>query len=123
MATQPASTEVASTDAAATQPSVEASSTDVSATQPAALQASTNASSTDVATQPTEAQTPSPEFTSQATADATESAVAALANSGSVLTDQNGNAIPLASQQAADILGTGDPYIIRGGTTYHFSTI
>ena len=49
--------------------------------------------------------------------------MAALANSGSVLTDQNGNAIPLASQQAADILGTGDPYIIRGGTTYHFPTI
>jgi len=47
----------------------------------------------------------------------------ALADSGSVLTDQNGNAIPLASQQAADIWQAGDPYIIRGGTTYHFSTI
>ena len=138
-ATQPSveasSTDVSATLPAATQASTNASSTDVATqsvsttstdttvTQAAATPVPTTATSTAVATQPTETQTPSPESTSQASADATEAAVAALANSGSLLTDQNGNAIPLASQQAADILGTGDPYIIRGGTTYHFSTI
>ncbi len=124
-ATQPAATQAptsaSSTDVAAH--SVSTTSTDITVTQAAATPAPTTATSTAVATQPTETQTPSPESTSQATANATEAAVAALANSGSVLTDQNGNAIPLASQQAADILGTGDPYIIRGGTTYHFSSI
>ncbi len=114
------STDVSATQPAATQAPVSASSTDVSATQPAATQAPASTTSTDVsATQPAATQTPSTDV-SDGTAGANEaSAVAALADTGSVLTDQNGNLIPLASAQAAEILGQSqpDPVVCPAGST------
>ena len=117
-----APTGVSSTDAAtqsATTPLVDLTSTDATAAQLAATPAPTTATSTDVAAEPAVTQTPSPESTGQATADATEAAVTALANSGSILTDQNGNVIPLASTQAADVLGQSlpDPVVCPAGST------
>jgi nitrous oxidase accessory protein NosD len=127
-ATQPAATQAPATvtsadnatQPAATQALVGAASTDTSVTQPAATPIPDIVTSTDLATQPAAAQTPSTaESDSTVTADATESsAVAALADSGSVLTDQNGNSIPLASAQAAEILGQSlpDPVVCPAGS-------
>ena len=124
-ATQSASPDVASTDAATQPASTEVVLTNTAPSDAAAAQSPAIVTPTDVATQPAVTQTPSTKVSDSETTAGTPvaSAVMALADSGSVLTDQNGNAIPLASQQAADILAAGDPYIIRGGTTYHFSTI
>ena len=81
-----------STDAAATE--VPASSTDAAATE-------VPSGSTDVA--PTE-----PVATDMAV-EPTADVVAALNNAGAVLMDENGNPLPLVSQQAADVLSVGDP--------------
>ena len=114
------STDVSAAQPAATQAPVSVPSTDVPATQPAATQAPVDASSTDIATQPAATQAPSTDLSGdKATASSNEAgAVAALANSSSVLTDQNGNTIPLASAQAAAILGQSapDPVVCPAGS-------
>ncbi|MGA7606052.1 MAG: right-handed parallel beta-helix repeat-containing protein, partial [Anaerolineales bacterium] len=108
VATQPASTEVASTDAAATQSASAdiAPKNAVSTDQPAP----TDVAPTDaVAPQPAPTQTSSTDVSDSTVNGSEASTVAALADSGSVLTDQNGNSIPLASTQAAEILGQSQP--------------
>jgi hypothetical protein len=40
-----------------------------------------------------------------------------------VVLDQNGESLPLASADAADVLAVPDPYFTVGGTTYHFTTL
>ena len=121
------------TQPATTQAPVSATSIDTSATQPAATSVPGTVTSTDVAAQPAATQTSSTAVSdSTVTADATEtSTVTALADSGSVLTDQNGNPIPLASAQAAEILGQSlpDPAVCPAGSTSisagcsHYTTI
>ena len=46
--------------------------------------------------------------------------VQALAEVGAVLVDASGNEVPLASEDAAEILATADPYFTSGGTKYCF---
>ncbi len=128
-ATQPAATQapaiVTSVDPSATQPvatQVPAIVTSAgNATQPAATPVPDTVTSTDIAMQPAATQAPATAVSnSTVTADATEaSTVAALADSGSVLIDQNGDPIPLASAQAAEILGQTlpDPTVCPAGST------
>jgi parallel beta-helix repeat protein len=47
--------------------------------------------------------------------------VTLLNQTDSVLTDENGDPIPLASQEAVEMLSDPDPYIVRGATTYAFT--
>jgi hypothetical protein len=49
--------------------------------------------------------------------------VAALNDAGAVIVDENGNSVPLGSQQAAEILGNSDPYFFDGTNTVGFTTI
>lgn len=46
--------------------------------------------------------------------------VSALEQTDSVLVNAEGQAEPLATETAAQALSGGDPYIVRGGTTYRF---
>lgn len=39
---------------------------------------------------------------------------------GAVLVDENGSPIPLATEEALELLTVPDPYIVRGGVTYRF---
>lgn len=39
---------------------------------------------------------------------------------GVVLTDENGDVLPLVSEEALDLLTVPDPYIVRSGVTYRF---
>ena len=48
--------------------------------------------------------------------------VASLSEADVVLVDEVGEVIPLASEEAAEMLTAPDPYIVRGGTTYQFVT-
>ena len=114
-----ASADAGSTDISA-QPavtqSVGSTSTDAVAVQPAGTPVPAVAPSTDVSEQSAVLQTPTPESVGQSTVAADEtSAVAALAGSGSVLTGEDGQAIPLATTQAARALSGTDPWFDAGG--------
>ncbi len=138
-ATQPSSTDVASTNVVVTQPPsteiapTSAAPTDAVATQPVSTGSSpTDITSTDVAATPSESTSVAPTDTvptdavvtetpiaptvvaTETPAGATQSkdltgVVAALADANAVVTDANGNPVPLASQAAANALTVGDP--------------
>ncbi len=46
--------------------------------------------------------------------------VEAIADSGAVVTDASGTPLALASEEVADALSDGDPWVVRGGVTYYF---
>ena len=52
-----------------------------------------------------------------------EEVVEVLAENNAILIDENGEIIPLASEEAAVVLENPDPYIVRGGTTYRFLAV
>jgi hypothetical protein len=77
--------------------------------------AETDAAATQVEATLTAVAEPTAEAAEAAQTDAEKAekvadAVSALQNTGSVLTDENGNALSLASQQAEDMLTAGDPF-------------
>ena len=52
----------------------------------------------------------------------TTETVQAMSDADVVLVDENSQPIPLATEQAAELLTNSDPYIIRGTTTYSFTS-
>lgn len=48
--------------------------------------------------------------------------ITAIADSGSVITDETGHELPMASTELANVIAGSDPYITRGLVTYRFMT-
>ena len=113
------STEVAPTDAAATD--APSDSTEVAPMDAAATnvpsgpkdKAPTDSVATDAPVNSTDVKPAEPVET-KAAVEPTSDVVAALNDAGAVILDQNGNSVPLVSQQAADALVKGDPYFNDG---------
>ncbi len=105
-------TDVAPTDVAATD--APSSSTEVAPTDAAATDAPSGPK--DIA--PTDSVTtdaePTEPVATEVAVEPTSDVVAALNDAGAVLLDENGNSVPLVSQQAADALVNGDPYFNDG---------
>jgi uncharacterized repeat protein (TIGR01451 family) len=74
---------------------------------------------TEVPFVPTEVVTVEPSEPPQESEDLAE-IVTALSSEGIQITGVNGDLLPLASQDTADALTNGDPYFVRGSTTYYF---
>ena len=89
--------------------------------EPAPETAPLEASPTDVSPAPAPDNPAAPADEVQPTTEEVIAAnVAALVESGSVITSETGETLPLSSVEAADLLAEGDPVIVRGATTYNF---
>ena len=103
-------TEVVAESAPTEAPVVEAAATEAPVVEAAATEAPVEP----VATEPAVETAPAEDTESVA------EVVAVLDTTDSVLLDENGEAIPLASEEAAEILAVSDPYVVRAGVTHRF---